>query len=537
MPTPASSPQRNMHVSASKPGAFSHWRILERRSIALLALLCLPIGAAQVFPRSTIHTPSTTVIRQSTSSEMRKRLSAPLRAETTADTLASSPCPMAHCDPQMSDDEHVVMNTSTVTITWAFSQTGVTSGAGLGCSAGITFTVCAGKNPTGSSAYDLPYVYALRAATGQLLWNSGHLLNGSVNWGAPLIDAGGNTYVADDNYIASFDAGGALRWRVPNPAQAAPTSLNMTADGYLVGQGRIGPVVVVDPATGRVTGSLLLQDTINGTSGIFATINTVTVLGNRVYTVTQFCPSTGCAQTFTTFSPGRLYAIDVIQGVPHVAWHWDFEGLSGASPLAVAGSPYPTIYFDGAGLAQGDPHHPWLFAVQDAGTTPILKWSVDFTASYGIPYYLGIQASPARDPRGGVWVWVTQDTRLFRLDEQTGAPLQTIDVSTLLGRAGFGPSSATSIALNAGKPIMLLGARLQATGTGPTFVLALDLNSGTLLWQLRGGTGTQGFPGQFPIVRTIAGPVIIAPRRDGTILGVQLRWPPAIARFLGAATT
>src|SRR5579885_2453577 len=321
MPTAASSPQRKICVSTNTPEAFRRYLVPARQSIVFLALLGLPIGAAQVSPSSTVHTPPTTVISQFGSPEVRKRLSAPLRTATTGDTLAPSPCPMAHCDPQMSDNEHVVMATSTVTITWAFSQTGVTSGAGLGCSAGITFTVCAGKNPTGSSAYDLPYVYALRATTGQLLWNSGHLLNGSVNWGAPLIDAGGNTYVADDNYIASFDAGGALRWRVPNPAQAAPTSLNMTAGGYLVGQGRIGPVVVVDPATGRVTGSLLLQDTINGTSGIFATINTVTVPGNRVYTVTQFCPSTGCAQTFTTFSPGRLYAIDVIQGVPHVAWH------------------------------------------------------------------------------------------------------------------------------------------------------------------------------------------------------------------------
>ena len=106
---------------------------------------------------------------------------------------------------------------------------------------------------------------------------------------APLIDDAGNSYVSDNNYLVSFSPGGRTRWRVPNPAGVALLSFNLTADGDLVGQGSSGTVVVADPRTG-VTHTLLLQDTIAGMHGIFLTRNTVSVRGNRLYTVTQFCP-------------------------------------------------------------------------------------------------------------------------------------------------------------------------------------------------------------------------------------------------------
>ena len=31
------------------------------------------------------------------------------------------------------------------------------------------------------------------------------------------------------------------------------------------------------------------------------------------------------------FAPGRLFAVDVVAGVPRVAWSWGFEGSSGAA--------------------------------------------------------------------------------------------------------------------------------------------------------------------------------------------------------------
>lgn len=451
-------------------------------------------------------------------------------------TLAPSACPMAHCDPQMSDDEQVTIPTTTATIAWTFTAPiSVSPGASLGCTVGTVTARCVAGNPQHSAAYDRPYAFAFDPATGASPANSGLAVNGSVDYGAPLIDAVGNTYASDDNYLVSIGANAQPRWRAPNPAGSAMLSWNLTSDGYLVGQGFRGPVLVVDPNTGTVTGQLPLSDTVNGVAGSYVTINTLSVVGNRLYTVTQFCPTQVCSTSTIpiTYTLGRLYAIDVVHGVPQEAWHWDFAGPSGASPLTIPGpGPGPagnTVYFDGAGLRQGDPHHPWLFALQDTGTmTPTLLWADDLKAKFGSPYIRGILASPARDPRPNsgpsLWAYDAGDPRLFRLDAATGALSQTISLTSTLA-PGYVPASAMSIAVNGGHPVMILGSQHLWT-QDTTYIIALDLLSGTLLWSLPVGFGTygvdQGFHGQFPIAVTPAGPVIVASRADGTFMGIAL---------------
>src|SRR5581483_7313830 len=146
--------------------------------------------------------------------------------------------------------------------------------------------------------------------------------------------------------------------------------------------------------------SLLLQDTIDGVSGTFITSNTVSISGTRIYIATIFTPNPGSALSYIA---SRLYAVDEVQGVPHVAWHWDYVGHTGGSPLTIINNDTSTIYFDGAGQNPGDPQHSWLFAVQDQGSAPVLQWAVDFTVAFGITDTAGsgILVSPARDPRGG----------------------------------------------------------------------------------------------------------------------------------------
>lgn len=430
---------------------------------------------------------------------------------------------MAHCDEQMSDQEPMTIPMSGVAATWMFTRTNAIGGSSLGCTAGLTEALCVSKNPTGSTAYGQPYLFALDPATGRQLWNSGAYLNGTVSQGAPLIDAGGNSYVSDNNYLASFDANGNSRWRVPNPARTPMISLNVTADGHLVGQGTKGPLLAVSPSNGAITGQILLTDTVDGQTGAFITLNTVSVAGNRVYTVTEFCPGAACSNPLATFSQGRLYAIDIVNGVPRVAWHWDFAGPSGGSPLTIISSMgVPTIYFDGAGQNVGDPHHPWLFAIQDQGSAPLLLWSVDFTASYGVPYVTGIQVSPLHDPRGGVWEWVTGAPSLFRFSQTTGALSQVINVNSALRLSGYTPTGVMSTATNGGHPVMILPVG-GPQSTARAYLVTLDLVTGTVVWELNLGAGpNQCFKGQAPLVQTPNGIMAVLSRSDSLVYGIQL---------------
>lgn len=219
------------------------------------------------------------------------------------------------------------------------------------------------------------------------------------------------SYVSDNNYLVSFSVSGTLRWRTPNPTHVPLISFNVTNDGHLVGQGASGWVLAVDPASGLLTGSLLLTDTIAGVSGTFISANTVSVAGNRLYTVTQFCASTGCPDPQTTFEQGRLYAIDVVQGVPRIAWHWDFAWPTGTPCLA------------------------------------------------------------------------------------------------------NGP----------GQPVMFVGTENYHAQSASTFVILLNLTTGTLLWQIALGAGPdQLFPGLYPVAQTAAGMVAVTERTDGLMYGLQL---------------
>lgn len=222
------------------------------------------------------------------------------------------------------------------------------------------------------------------------------------------------------------------------------------------------------------------------------------------------------------FAPGRLYAIDVLHGVPHVAWSWNFEGASGGSPLALYNNGTPLIFFDGSGQNATSPHHVWLFALADQGTQPLVQWALDLTTTYGVLYYRGIQSSPAHDPRGGVWVWASGDQRFFRFAQSSGTLQQMVSLAGLLPQGTYVPTSATSIAVNGGHPVLLSGV-VDVRGVAPAETVALDLNSSRLLWHISANTTVAAFESQFPIAVTKAGDIVVAPRADApTISGFGL---------------
>ena len=253
------------------------------------------------------------------------------------------------------------------------------------------------------------------------------------------------------------------------------------------------------------------------------------------------------------------------------AWYFDFEGPSGASPMrlpASSGAPVgDRIYFDGSGdtVCSGDgpcpPEHPHLFGLKDncgfglaCIDDPPSFMDIDLSQS---PYgesgvcgtkYEGIQAAAALEgpeTQGGddsVWTYATCGTTLYRFDAETGSAwtssqggATSINVSnfTLGGQTGYIPSSTmnTVIDYNTKHVTMFIGAELEA-GSDFSYVLALDLETGSLFWAIHGPTTVTHtddtpFNGQFPIAKTIdGGYVLIGSTRgesDGsTIIAIPL---------------
>jgi len=116
------------------------------------------------------------------------------------------------------------------------------------------------------------------------------------------------------------------------------------------------------------------------------------------------------------------------------------------------------------------------------------------------------------DPGGGVWYYAYGQSELLRLDEYNGQLLQTINVDTLIPDTGtYIPASCMTIAGDDTAPIMIVSATTSSYSR--TYVAAIDLRSGSLVWSFRvdQGTGTNGVPmGQFPIVINSANkPVVV----------------------------
>ncbi len=444
--------------------------------------------------------------------------------------LDTSPCPMAHCSAGLDGNQNLSIPTNAAKQAWQYAQKSVVFSTALGCSTGRHIIVCSGTKVPVNNQYDLGYVFALDLK-GHLLWDSRRLLNAFSGGGAPLLDSQDNVYVSDNNWIVSFTPEGVVRWQTPNPAKAVLVSLNLLSSGYLVGQAGLdaqgrGLIVTINPQTGAIADRVDLTDTVNGVPGEWGTSNTVSVVGNRLYTVTQFVPSSQSAANLPHY--GRLYAVDVdADGHLHPVWSFPFQGPSGASPLAIAGSQGTTIYFDGTGTMVGAQQDVTLLAVRDAGSSASLLWSRDLTRDFNIPYPTtapapGIQATPAHDPRGGIWVWSEFDHRVMRFDEETGQTIEALDMANLTGDANAQPDGVSTIVPNGGKPVMIIG--MLASPQRLNSVLAIDLTTHTVLWSIPVGIGVNIAPyGQFPLATASDGTTLmIVPISDGTVHGYAL---------------
>jgi hypothetical protein len=421
--------------------------------------------------------------------------------------LPGSGCPMAHCDARMSDTAGT--SSPMVARRIAIDRSSAGAKGGLGCVSNLRLVACT----SGASDASQPNL-TVYDADGRRIWDDGGIL-GSTAWlSAPLISEAGHVIAADQDRLLRADPlGGVIQWQVAKPDQGTPISpVLIGADGGMVllatkapAQGGRAELSVWDTATGALLSHQPILDPLTGVG--YATLNTPAVRGNRAYVL---------ASAEDSGDDGRLYAIDVCEsadcggrGTVRIAWHFGFDGPSSASPVLIGNR----LFFDGLRGSRGTFH-----AVDDLGASAAAVWEQRFAARFG--------ASAAQDPRGGLWVAPWQSGSLLRLDEGTGAVVQTVDLSAANGLPpGYSVVTATTVSTSAAGAVVLT-AGIQVPGrssTLPTYLSAVDVSSsetGAALWifQVAPNARINAATGQSPIVINDAGArrVVVKGTRSST---------------------
>lgn len=419
--------------------------------------------------------------------------------------LGHTGCPMAHCDPAMSDrDPLPAPLTSQVAQRWHDSAV-PGSAVGLGCASNGRIAACSLTGPAGSSG---PFLVAYDAG-GHRLWDSGTLLDSFSFTSAPMVAEDGSVIAADDRLLVRFDPGGGIHWSTQT-AGGIPISPTLVRGAVtLATKPAAGSSSAPVSAYDLETGTQLARLDLTGPEGPFGTVNTPGARGGRIYVVTQLLAADGSVDPSNL---GRLYAVEVTPRAAdpaqrlRVAWTFDFRGPSGASPLVLPDAQGRTrIFFDGHGVAGATADTPTFFGLVDQGSAPSLLWTFVLPAES--------QASAAADPRGGFWVFGVRDPHLIRLDADTGQVLQTIDVSAFL--PGTFPGSAMSVTGPDDRPVMVV----SATSATVFKVAAFDLAAGTGIWAFDTARPARG---QYPVVRADGGgQVVVAATSAGGVYGIE----------------
>jgi hypothetical protein len=399
---------------------------------------------------------------------------------------------MAHCDQRLSDQVGIAVPESAELVSVDPNTPG---GAGLGCSSNTRIAAC--TYASNLIVYD---------AEGTRLWDATGLLGPSAGKSAAIVGPDDTVVAADSDRVMRVDPqAGRVMWSGRKRDRGEPISPVLVGDAgdYMVfiatwsawsGPSTPGTaeVSVWDLRSGRRLSSAPVVD--ESTGKLYVTRNTPSVNGSRAY-VTMGASG--------DLADGRLYALDVCnasqcggRGRVSVAWYLPFRGGSGASPTLIGNR----IYFDG----RESNSVGTFMAVEDTGAQPVLAWSREFS---GLFY-----ASAAVDSRGGVWVATAPATTLMRLDEDTGATLQTVSVGDVLGlEPGYAVGSVLTGGYSAeGEMALTFGAFFPGRSEMPTYLAAVDVGSspeGSALWRYNVAPSfvQNAAAGQFPILVNQAG--------------------------------
>lgn len=439
-------------------------------------------------------------------------------------------CPMAHCSPTMDDQVHLPVPAAPVEVVQVLSNTG--SNYALGCSSNGDRAVCSMQ-----LADRGPFLRAFNGDGTEAVTIEDELTRGAWT-SAPMVDGEGGFVAADDESVARFQADGSVLWKYPLPSPAdvgipvryrtvagnRPVSTSLTASGVVVVATTAGVVAGFNVKDGTPTGATYLSDPEQ--AGVFATRNSPLVIGDQLFLATELIGPEDAPPI------GRMYALDVAPADPGLAPEdafsvvgepFEFRARSGGTPTLADG----LIWFDGDGLDYQEDADPQLFA---------LKMEVDGPEIVAnLPQEAPGTASPAVDPRGGVWTYAFGASKLNHFVHVGDGAIQqqpSIDLAELHGvpaRDGFHwtPASALTIAEGPeGRPAIITsfaeqadefsGRRFDRTDAdltqgalGNVFLMAVDLERRELLWEVPLGEGLLELaPGQFPIAMDGSDPAI-----------------------------
>jgi len=416
-------------------------------------------------------------------------------------------CPMAHADCNMSDNCFLPVPKYNVGIVWHNQklESERAGSLGLGFSGNGRIVAC-----TYQGIKDNLVIYDYE---GDILWSSGHLLDTFSFLSAPMVDIHDRIIACDDKKIVlvdpfDYDADGTiLEWESPLPYGGLVISPVITKDGSLVLATKNGPIYAYNSSDGRLISSKVLQThdgndpflirILTRLNGFYETINTPCVQGNRVYVLAQFTTG-GILSLFKRF--GSLIAVDISPDASvdderiTIAWHYDFGGPSGGSPLLIN----DTIYFDSDRLTPSSGKNPQARAVIDKGDTYEVKWVKR------IPNV--VYGSFAKDPRESFWIIDNANAKLYRTSFESGEILEQVDIDGLINETGkHQPCSVITICENKTRPILIIAAKAIFSNHFSTYVIAIDLiDHNSLLWKVKVAEGalySLDFPfGQFPVV-------------------------------------
>ena len=412
---------------------------------------------------------------------------------------------MAHSDSKMSDYINMPVPTGDVKVVWQHNEIsgekGGSKGLGFSSNGEIAAATFSGlENNLIIYDYD-----------GHRLWTSGKLLNALACASAPIIDIHGRVIACDNKVIIMVDPldvdedGVILEWKSKLIHGGLPISPVILEDGTIFIATKGGPIYIFDSKDGHLLASkylykeedeygpflsLLMKYSLK--KGFYETINSPCINGNRVYISAQYNKD-----PFIFFRRARLYAIDIDCDNPNkddrlqIAWYYDFDGPSGASPLLIEN----TLYFDGGRCFLRKPH---IIALIDRGETWEEKWKSRIPNP--------IDSSLAFDPRGGFWVVDAFGGRLIRKSTENGEVLDVIDTDKMVNKLGtHRPCSVITICGSPDRPVLINAVMSLIPSKSSCYVIAVDLeDDNNLLWKVKISEGpvvSLDFPfGQYPVI-------------------------------------
>jgi FG-GAP-like repeat/Cep192 domain 4/Abnormal spindle-like microcephaly-assoc'd, ASPM-SPD-2-Hydin/HYDIN/CFA65/VesB-like, Ig-like domain len=234
-------------------------------------------------------------------------------------------CSMAHCNNQMTDYVPQAAFGLSGSV-YVKNRDTSANGArlGLACTTNGTNFACSYKQyPAALVYYD---------GDGNILWDSGDLLDSNIDFAAPIVQADGSVVMADDQHIYKFNSNGTVAWSAATPG-GQPTSLVTTPNGAIFAG---TDQVQVNPC---LQNNCKLGVMINNQGSNYTTAS-VSFSGGA-------CPG---AAASATVSNGKVTAVTVTsQGTscivpPDVLIQGDGYG---AVATALLNSPTPVAVYDG----------------------------------------------------------------------------------------------------------------------------------------------------------------------------------------------